>query len=165
MVTHCKIRPAAAADMDRIVELIAELDLYHQPLEPDFVRQGAPTPAKKERFRSFLDNDAFVILVADSAGSSIESIAGFVRMQIDDRKENRVFKACRVGTVHELAVTGEGRRRGIGKALMEAAHVAARGRGVQYVELSHFASNVSTGRFYDDLGYRPFLRHLVFELK
>lgn len=163
------IRPAVEADLDRIVDLIAELDTYHQPFEPDLVHQGTPVPAKRDGFARFLNDEGFVVLVAAEGGATtgeaVGTIAGFVRMQIEDRKENRIFKARRVGIVHELAVAADSRRSGLGRALMAAVHDAARSRDVDYVTLSHFASNEATGRFYDAIGYRPHMRHMIMKVK
>jgi len=159
------IRPAVEADLDRIVDLIAELDLYHQTFEPDLVHQGTPKPANKAGFATFLGDETVVVLVADTGSGAPDNIAGFVRMQIEDRKENRVFQARRVGTVHELAVAADHRRRGIGRSLMDAVQEAAKAHNVDYVALSHFAGNEATGRFYDEIGYRPYMRHMVMKVE
>jgi len=169
MPNSFSIRAAVPADLDRIVDLIAELDVYHQPFEPDLVHQGTPKPANRDGFGRFLDDDAFVVLVAVADdlpdGEKAGDVAGYVRMQIEDRKENRVFQARRVGTVHELAVAADRRRGGIGRALMAAVHEAARAQDVDYVALSHFAGNEATGRFYDDIGYRPYMRHMILKVE
>lgn len=154
------IRPARPADLEAIAHLLGDLDSFHQEFEPNLLLQGDPKIVPVERLQRYLDGEEHVVLVAPVDGE----IAGFARLQIEDRPENRIFKACRAGVIHELAVSERYRRHGIGRALMEAAHAAARAAGVESLSLSHFAGNEVAGRFYDSMGYRPYMRNLIVQL-
>lgn len=161
MSTTPVIRPASVADLETIVALFEELDRYHQEFEPDLVHQGTPRSAKVDGLKDFLTNDDFVLRVAEVDGA----IAGFARMQIEDRNENRVFRARRVATVHELSVSKTHRNHGVGRQLMEALHDEAKQRNVEFVTLTHFARNEGTGAFYDAIGYRPYMRHMILDVR
>jgi ribosomal protein S18 acetylase RimI-like enzyme len=62
--------------------------------------------------------------------------------------------------VEELVVAPTARRRGVGRALMDAAHALARERGLSRVELDVRSWNEAALAFYRALGYAPAHLHL-----
>jgi ribosomal protein S18 acetylase RimI-like enzyme len=57
------------------------------------------------------------------------------------------------GWIGGLGVVATARRKGIGRALMEAVHERARSRGVREITLEVIEANEAAFRLYDDLGY------------
>jgi predicted GNAT family N-acyltransferase len=137
-----------------------------QIFEADFTREHADI--RRVRFTVFVDeqnvppelemddrDDACLHWLArDTAGSAV----GTVRLDIENN-----------GKVGRLAVLAEARRRGVGRALMEHLHTAARERGLSRIWCH---AQISAVPFYRRLGYRitsePFdeagIEHVTMEL-
>jgi ribosomal protein S18 acetylase RimI-like enzyme len=58
------------------------------------------------------------------------------------------------GFVYEVSVVPGQRRRGYGRAIMEAAHQVCRARGAAAISLHVFGHNVAARALYDSLGYQ-----------
>ena len=85
---------------------------------------------------------------------------GYVVTQ-DVRRAGTPFAAPRAFLlVDELAVALAARRRGVGRALMDAAHALARELGLPRVELDVRSWNAAALGFYRALGYAPAHLHL-----
>jgi len=68
-----------------------------------------------------------------------------------------------VGTIAELFVAPEHRRRGAGRRLLDAAHTWLGQHGARSIELQVFEANRDARAFYEAAGYRTATRRLVRE--
>lgn len=84
-----------------------------------------------------------------------EGPAGLLLYRVVHREANPFRGPIDQVYVDQLSVLPEARRRGVGAALMEAAHAEARRLGGLDVELDVRAFNQDAIRFYEALGYRP----------
>lgn len=96
----------------------------------------------RAQYRRHLDSDSALVLVATAPGELLGSAVLFFR------------RNSTVSRLYSLTTRPESRGQGIGTALIEAAHHAARRRGCRALRLEVRVDNVSTISLYERLGYR-----------
>jgi ribosomal protein S18 acetylase RimI-like enzyme len=147
------VRAAAGDDVDALSRLWHEADELHAQLSPGFFRRPDTARGRQraaEALRDAEDNGHEVILVASSGAA----ISGACHLQIYDTPVGHSMVAQRRGHVETLIVARAQRRRGCGRALMQAATEWARGKGASQMLLTVWAGNEEAERFYAALGYR-----------
>lgn len=137
------IRAATIEDAEAIGAMAADFAAYLRAL-------GDPTPfafdAARYRRDGFGADPAFAGLVGELDGR----LAGYLLYH----PGYDVDRAMRLLYIVDLWVRPEQRRRGIGRALMEAAAVRARASGAREMIWSVYAANALAARFYERLGAR-----------
>jgi ribosomal-protein-alanine N-acetyltransferase len=123
-LNQIKIRRAREADLPEILRL---------------EREGFPAPWTDEMYRTEFDRDTAVFLVAERA----EKIAGHACAWAV-RDEGHILK---------IAVDGGTRRKGLGRALMDALAGELMKRGVKMMWLEVRESNRTARLFYQRLGF------------
>ncbi len=127
------IRPAEAGDADAIAPLLGEL--------------GYPSRAAeaRHRLRRLLDDGDAGVLVAESGGHAIGVAAYDLVWTL-----HRSAPQCRITTV---VIDSRQRRRGVGKALIDAIESLARERGCFRLEVTTRPSRSDAIAFYVSLGF------------
>lgn len=137
------VREATADDLDRAVDVGAELTL-HQLGPP--VWSGLEPPAREELlagWREFLAEDGVVVLLAEHG----DAVVGIVALEPGGRPE--------VAHLPLAATSPEHRGRGIGVALAHAALDRAHADGYRTVELDWRSTNLLASRFWPARGFEP----------
>jgi ribosomal protein S18 acetylase RimI-like enzyme len=145
------LRRAESRDRGALAELLGELLADQAAGEPAFALRpdaGAELPGLVAR--QLRDPDAAVFVWEDAGG-----IAGFCSVRLE-RAPGALGEAGRT-EITELAVRSARRRRGIGRALVEAACSWARARGARRVEVRVAARNAVGQAFWRALGYGAFV--------
>ena len=158
------MRAAGADDVDALSRLWLEADELHARLSPGFFRRPDLERGRQravEALRDAEESEHEVILVAVDGD---EAVCGACHLQIYDTPTGHTMVPQRRGHVETLIVAGAHRRRGCGRALMEAATAWARGRGATQLLLTVWAGNDDAERFYAALGYRTISQVLGTEL-
>jgi ribosomal protein S18 acetylase RimI-like enzyme len=130
----------------------------------DAYRQFYRKPADLALARRFLEerlsrNESVIFLaLADDRGGA--EALGFTQLYPTFCST----AAAPILVLYDLFVAPGGRRRGVGRALMEAAHRFARERGVQRVVLSTAHDNLKAQALYESLGYRLDTEFRTYEL-
>lgn len=145
------VRPATRRDLDRVLGLYMELLAHHAPLDR-YYRTRPGTEADWRRFLERLlgDRDA-VVLVWEEDGR----LLGFCAAQVEEAP-GMLVEAARA-EITDLLVRPEARRRGIGRALVEAALAWIRGRGVQRATVQVANRNAEAQGFWRALGWGEFM--------
>jgi ribosomal protein S18 acetylase RimI-like enzyme len=144
------IRPAREVDLPRVAELAAQLVRMHHDADPsrfllvDRVEEGYAWWLARELARS-----QAVVLVA----SEDERIVGYAYGTLEDRDWNLLLDAH--GAIHDVLVTEEVRRRGVGRKLVEALLLALEKLGAPRVVLSTMVQNEAAQRLFRQIGFRP----------
>lgn len=103
-----------------------------------------------------LGREGLALLVAEDAGA----LVGLVEVADVAAPASPVHTPRRYAVVDTLVVAQGEQRRGIGRALMDAAHAWATGRGLKQVQLSVWEFNAAARAFYEALGYDTLSRKL-----
>jgi len=127
------IRPAEAGDADAIAPLLGEL--------------GYPThaPETSDRLRRLLDDLDAGVLVAE-AGDEVLGVAAYDLVWTLHRSPPQ----CRITT---LVIDARHRRRGVGKALIDALESLAYERGCFRLEVTTRPRRTDALAFYESLGF------------
>jgi len=142
------LRVATVEDAATLAELNHHVHDLHVKAEPDVYR---PTQADEvaARFREVIATPDEQILIAEVDGAQ----AGYLVWRVLDTPKTPYTHARRVAHVDALAVAPSCRRRGVGRALMKAAAVAAAERHCSALQLDVRAHNAEARAFYEGLGY------------
>lgn len=148
------MRPARATDREALSELWDEGEALHAELQPRFFRPG-PAAARAEERRVLLSRvlasrDETILVALDEEGR----VRGLLHVQLYDTPKGALMARVRRGHVEDLVVARQKRRRGCGRALVEAGAAWARERGAEQLVLTVWAGNARAERFYKKLGYR-----------
>jgi ribosomal protein S18 acetylase RimI-like enzyme len=146
------IRPAAARDLDAVVALWIELTRHHEALDPLFRLRESAEGELRELLRAVLqDPDAHVLLHEPGDGPP----DGLCIVRVD--RAPPIYLETERAEITDLGVRAAVRRRGIGRALAEAALRWVRARGVARVEVRVVAANAAGRAFWRGLGFGPFV--------
>ena len=154
------IRRATRADLRDIGRLGALLVAQHH--EFDSRRFIAATNRTKDGYAHFLgsqiDEPDAAVLVAEDDGDVI----GYAYVAV----ESYDWMSLRgpAGVLHDIIVDPERRRRGAGRALLEAVLAFLRERGLEQIVLSTAERNEAAQRFFDGVGFRRTMVELTREL-
>jgi ribosomal protein S18 acetylase RimI-like enzyme len=145
------VRAARRADVSAVAALWVELVRAHAALDPALALEpGAADALEREVARALGDADA-AVWVAEQDGR----VVGFASARLE-RASSLAVERARV-EITEIAVVPEARRRGIGRALAEAAVGWARRQRVARIEVRVAAGNAAGQGFWRALGYAPFV--------
>ena len=150
------VRRAAGRDAPTLAALTRFVHDMHLAHRPDYFK---PTHADDvtARFRARLDEPTTAAWIAEADGRPV----GYVLTFFHERAENPFCRPRRWCEIDQLAVDPAWRRRGVGRALMDAAFAEADTRDVRVVELFSWAFNTDAHAMFRRLGFEP--RHLRFE--
>jgi ribosomal protein S18 acetylase RimI-like enzyme len=103
-----------------------------------------PPPAEDQTFFDERTAPEDVLVALESG-----EVAGYIRLG----RASRFASSDHVVTVNGIAVDPAWRRRGVGRALIDAAASEARRRGARRLTLRVFTPNVGARRLYDSAGF------------
>ena len=146
-----EIRRADHRDLERLVALWIDLTEHHADLDPLYaLRDGAEGEVRRLLETQLRDPDT-AVFVRETSGQ----LVGFCSVRID--RAPPIHREVARAEITDVAVRRERRRRGIGRALVEAALAWVRERGVPRVEVRVVAGNAEGQRFWRALGFGPFV--------
>jgi GNAT superfamily N-acetyltransferase len=131
-----------------VVDLLDVAEELHAKLQPGFF--ALPSPSKGPRRIFPADADEQLLVAEDRLGA----IRGLLRARIHESAPESGMVRARRMLVEELVVDPTKRRRGCGRALLDAARLWGRTRGARQLVLTVWEGNGEAERFYAKLGYR-----------
>jgi GNAT superfamily N-acetyltransferase len=145
------IRRAVSRDRVRLASLWRAVTAHHTSLDPVFTpRPGAGAEIDALLAAQLADPDT-AIFVWEEEGD----LEGFCTVQIG--RAPPILVETERAEITDLGVRGPARRRGIGRALVEAATSWVEERGVRRLEVRVVAGNVEGQGFWRALGYQDFV--------
>ncbi len=151
------VRRARIEDLDQIVRLWREMWDFHVPFDPRF----RATPAAETVMASWIEENMAspraAVLAAEEAPGRLD---GYCLAMILENPP--VLPQQFYGYVSEISVRDK--RKGVGSALLRAAHAWFRENGLPYAEVNVSVRNDPARRFWRSRGYGEFLERLRIEL-
>ncbi len=145
------IRAAAPRDLDRIAALWTALAAHHGRLDPLFRQRPGSDAAVRALLAAQLRDPDAALFVCDLDGD----LGGFCGVRIDQGPP--IFEEVARVEITDLGVREDLRRRGIGRALCDAALAWASERGQRRVEVRVAAGNAEGQGFWRALGFRDLM--------
>jgi len=132
------VRRAVAADLEIVADLFDQYrQFYHQPSDLELARRFIG-----ER----LEREESVLFLAETGGNAV----GFIQLY----PAFSSVSARRIWILNDLFVAPAGRRRGVGRRLMEAVAVWAGDDGAARLVLETMPDNRPAQALYEELGWR-----------
>lgn len=142
-----KVRGAERRDLDRLTALWTALAEHHARLDPLFTLRSDAGSRIRALLESQLRSPHRAIFVFDDDGD----LPGFCMVGVD--RAPPILEEVVRAEITDLGVRAEARRRGIGRALVDAALDWVRERGVARVEVRVAAQNPEGQAFWRALGF------------
>jgi ribosomal protein S18 acetylase RimI-like enzyme len=146
-----EIRRAAKEDAAAISTLNREIQALHAAGLPELFKPPAEDSFSAERVRTLLDTAGVRMWVAfvDNAP------AGYLYAEVSRQGENALRKPHSYVYVTHICVAAAQRRRGIGRALLEAARAWALEEAVEGIQLDVWSFNADAQAFFARQGFAP----------
>ena len=155
------IRRATMEDYDALCAIWTEVDSLHADALPQLFRRPQGPLRSFERVAELLADENSAILAAELG----DELVGVVTVVINTSPPYPIFVPRSWAVIEDIGVSSGHRRRGIGRALMRAAHDWARQRGVADMELTVWEFNKDARAFYEALGYTTVRRRMSSSLE
>ncbi len=150
------IRRATIGDYEALCSIWAEVDGLHADALPHLFRRPQGPMRSVEHVAELLADQNTVILAAELE----DELVGAVTVIVNTSPPYPMFVPRSWAVIEDICVSSSHRRRGIGQALMRAAHDWARQRGVADIELTVWEFNEDARAFYEALGYKTVRRRM-----
>ena len=143
-----EIRQATAADLDVLVPLFdAYRQFYCQPSDPENARRF---------LRDRLDHNQSIVYLAFDGAAAV----GFTQLYLS-------FSSASMATIfilNDLFVSPQARRRGVGRALLQASADYGRRAGAIRLTLSTEVANTTAQSLYESMGWKRDTAFYVYQL-
>ncbi len=149
------VRPATRRDYKALFPIYAEIEAQHAHALPHVFRRIRPE-TRGPYLDMVLSAPDAALLVAELDGR----LAGLIQVGIREIADVPIMVARRYVKISDLAVAKAYQRRGVGRALMEAAEAWGRKHGAASMELMVWEFNRGAQAFYKKLGYGILSRNL-----
>ncbi len=146
-----RIRRATKQDIDRILDLLLQVDLVHHRGRPDLF-MGPATKYGEEDLRKIIGQEETPVFVCVDEKEQVLGHAFCMWKQV---KNDRVLTDVRTLYIDDICVDEAARGRGIGALLYEAVHAYAKENGFYNLTLNVWCCNPGAMQFYEKMGLLP----------
>jgi ribosomal protein S18 acetylase RimI-like enzyme len=143
------IREATEADADIISSLNIDVQAAHASAMPWWFKPASPDTFPPDVVARLLDDPSNLVFIAEVESSP----AGYAYAEVMDRPETSFNYAYQMVYVHHISVRPAHRRRGIGRALLEAVQAAASKRDIRMISLDVWTFNAGARAFFSLSGF------------
>ena len=140
------IRKAAKEDIQRIIELLHQVNMVHHVIRPDLFKPHT-TKYNEQELEAMLDDDSKPIFVFDDG-----MVLGYAFCQITEVKNNQLLEEIKTLYIDDICVDENARGKHVGKALYEHVLEYARSIGCNNITLNVWEGNEPAQRFYRNMG-------------
>ena len=140
------IRKAAKEDIQRIIELLHQVNMVHHVIRPDLFKPHT-TKYDEQELETMLDDDSKPIFVFDD-----EMVLGYAFCQVFEVTNNQLLEDIKTLYIDDICVDENARGKHVGKALYEHVLEYARSIGCNNITLNVWEGNEPAQRFYRNMG-------------
>ena len=144
------IRYAMEKDIEKIEDLLSQVDMVHHNGRPDIFKIG--NKYSEEELKALLGNKQRPILVSVNEA---DEVVGYCFGIFQQYKDNSILTDIKTLYIDDLCVDEKFRGKGVGKELYEAALNLAKEKGCYNLTLNVWSCNESAIRFYESMGLIP----------
>ena len=145
------IRKAEIKDIQKILELLVQVDMVHHNGRPDIFK-GPATKYNEEQLKSVLACENTPVFVYTDENDIVLGHVFCVSKQI---KDNDLLTDIKTLYIDDLCVDENARGNYIGKSLYDYVVSYAKERGYYNVTLNVWTCNTSALKFYEKMGMKP----------
>lgn len=145
------VRRACAKDIERILELLVQVDMVHHRGRPDIFK-GPATKYNAEELESIIEDDNTPVFVAVDERDIALGHAFCIHKQILD---DHVLTDIKTLYIDDICVDENCRGMGVGKILYDHVISYARSGGFYNVTLNVWSCNPGAVSFYEAMGLKP----------
>jgi ribosomal protein S18 acetylase RimI-like enzyme len=154
-----KIIKAEERHVSDICRLWLEFMHFHQNVDPIFTpREDAVPGFEENQVRRLMKSEDGLVLVASDG----ERVIGYSLSEIQGPLKG--LKREKFGYIHDMAVTANYRRKGIGEKMFDAILKWFHTKGIDRVELELAARNQVACSFWEKHGFTDYMRKLYRQL-
>jgi GNAT superfamily N-acetyltransferase len=146
------VREAYQDDVGRVVELWAEMVDFHAQYDPRFQRGQGSEEGFATHLSEKLDDPDYLLLVAEVDGE----VVGFLNGEL--QKYPPCFEHRDHGFIHNVAVSSDAQRGGVGTTLLKEAMAWFTGTGSSTVEGKVLMANPAAMEFWQKTGFEPYMQ-------
>ena len=140
------IRKAAKEDIQRIIELLHQVNMVHHVIRPDLFKPHT-TKYNEQELETMLGDDSKPIFVFDDG-----MVLGYAFCQVSEVKNNQLLEDIKTLYIDDICVDENARGKHVGKALYEYVLEYAKSIGCYNITLNVWEGNEPAQRFYRDMG-------------
>ena len=140
------IRKARKEDVQRIIELLHQVNMVHHVIRPDLFKPHT-TKYNEQELEAMLDDDSKPIFVYDDG-----MVLGYAFCQVTEVRDHQLLEDIKTLYIDDICVDENARGRHIGKALYEYVRDYAKSIGCNNITLNVWEGNESALHFYRSMG-------------
>jgi len=140
------IRKANKEDINRIIELLHQVNMVHHVIRPDLFKPYT-TKYNEQELEVMLNDDSKPIFVFDD-----NRVLGYAFCQVTEVRNDQLLEDIKTLYIDDICVDENARGQHVGKALYEYVRDYARSIGCNHITLNVWEGNEPALRFYRSMG-------------
>ena len=140
------IRTANQNDINRIIELLHQVNMVHHVLRPDLFKPYT-TKYDEQELESLLNDESKPIFVYDDG-----EVRGYAFCQVSEVKGHKLLEDVKALYIDDICVDENARGKHVGKTLYEYVRDYARSIGCYHITLNVWEGNDAALSFYRNMG-------------
>ena len=145
------VRRATAGDIDRILELLVQVDMVHHNGRPDLFK-GPATKYSAGQLEAIICDDETPVFVCEDENGKILGHAFCIHRY---QKEDNVLTDISTLYIDDICVDEKSRGSGVGRALYSHVLDYAKEKKFYNITLNVWSCNPGAAKFYEAMGMRP----------
>ena len=142
------IRKANTKDIQRIIELLHQVNMVHHVIRPDLFKPHT-TKYNELELEALLDDEDKPIFVFDDA-----MVLGYAFCQVSEVKGTQLLEDIKTLYIDDICVDENARGKHVGKALYEYVRDYAKSIGCNNITLNVWEGNDAALQFYRNMGMK-----------
>ena len=142
------IRKASNKDIQRIIELLHQVNMVHYVIRPDLFKPHT-TKYNEQELEAMFKDDSKPVFVYDDG-----EVLGYAFCQVTEVKDNLLLEDNRSMYIDDICVDEKARGKHVGKALYEYVRNYAQSIGCHNITLNVWEGNNPAISFYKNMGMK-----------
>ncbi len=146
------IRLAKEKDLDKILELLMDVNMLHNNLRPDLFKRQV-TKYNREKLMQLLEDDQKPIFVYTD--DDVDDVYGYIMAEVQPVSNSDLYVDHKTLYIDDICVDPNKRNQKFGKHLLETAASYGKKMGCYNIVLNVWDGNIGAAEFYREMGFKP----------